>query len=402
MGALSHLRVLDLSRVLAGPWCSQNLADLGAHVIKVERPLNGDDTRGWGPPFLKDTNGNDTKEAAYYLCANRGKQSVTIDFTRPEGQALLHELVKQCDVVLENFKVGGLKKYQLDYDSIKAIKPDIVYCSITGFGQSGPYAERAGYDFMIQGLGGLMSITGDPDGEPQKVGVAVTDLFTGMYATTAILAALNHRQVTGVGQHIDIALLDCQLAMLANVASNHLVGGMKPPRLGNAHANIVPYQVFEVADGHIIVAVGNDTQFARFAALCGHAEWANDERFAANKNRVKNRQILVPMIAEAMKLRNRDEWLQMLEVETIPCGPINSIPQAFEDPHVQYRQIKVNVPHPSAGNVPLVANPIRLSETPIEYNVAPPTLGQHTQEVLSDIAGLTEEQLAELAGKGVI
>ncbi|MCB6184164.1 CoA transferase [Leeia sp. TBRC 13508] len=402
MGALSHLRVLDLSRVLAGPWCSQNLADLGAHVIKVERTLNGDDTRGWGPPFLKDTNGNDTKEAAYYLCANRGKQSVTIDFTRPEGQALLHELVKQCDVVLENFKVGGLKKYQLDYDSIKAIKPDIVYCSITGFGQSGPYAERAGYDFMIQGLGGLMSITGDPDGEPQKVGVAVTDLFTGMYATTAILAALNHRQVTGVGQHIDIALLDCQLAMLANVASNHLVGGMKPPRLGNAHANIVPYQVFEVADGHIIVAVGNDTQFARFAALCGHAEWANDERFAANKNRVKNRQILVPMIAEAMKLRNRDEWLQMLEVETIPCGPINSIPQAFEDPHVQYRQIKVNVPHPSAGNVPLVANPIRLSETPIEYNVAPPTLGQHTQEVLSDIAGLTEEQLAELAGKGVI
>ncbi|WP_018150893.1 CaiB/BaiF CoA transferase family protein [Leeia oryzae] len=402
MGALSHLRVLDLSRVLAGPWCSQNLADLGAQVIKVERPGNGDDTRGWGPPFLKDQEGQDTREAAYYLCANRGKQSITVDFTQPAGQALLHELVKHCDVVLENFKVGGLKKYKLDYDSIKAIKPDVVYCSITGFGQSGPYAERAGYDFMIQGMGGLMSITGAPEGEPQKVGVAVTDLFTGMYATTAILAALNHRQVTGIGQHIDIALLDCQLAMLANVASNHLVGGITPPRLGNAHANIVPYQVFEVADGHVIVAVGNDTQFARFAALCGHPEWAEDERFTANKSRVRNRQVLVPMIAEAMKLRPRQDWLEMLEAETIPCGPINNIPQAFADKHVQYRQVKVNVPHPQAGSVPLVASPMRLSATPITYDVAPPLLGQHTDEVLADLLGKDTDTLNALRSAGVI
>ncbi|WP_374337749.1 CaiB/BaiF CoA transferase family protein [Leeia sp.] len=402
MSALSSIRVLDLSRVLAGPWCSQNLADLGAQVIKVERPGQGDDTRGWGPPFLKDSGGQDTREAAYYLCANRGKQSITVDFTQPEGQALLHELVKHCDVVLENFKVGGLRKYQLDYDSLKAIKPDLVYCSITGFGQTGPYADRAGYDFMVQGLGGLMSITGAPDGEPQKVGVAVADLFTGMYATTAILAALFHRQQSGQGQHIDIALLDCQLAMLANVNMNHLIGGVTPPRQGNAHANIVPYQVFATADGHVIVAVGNDSQFARYAALCGHPEWAADERFATNRARVQHRQVLVPMIAEVMRTRTRDEWIALLDAETIPCGPINTIPQAFADPQIQHRGMRVDIPHPVAGSVPQVASPMRFSATPIQYETPPPLLGQHTAAVLQSVLGKSDEALAQLQARGVI
>lgn len=402
MSALSSIRVLDLSRVLAGPWCSQNLADLGAQVIKVERPGQGDDTRGWGPPFLKDSQGQDTREAAYYLCANRGKQSITVDFTQADGQALLHELVKHCDVVLENFKVGGLRKYQLDYESLKAIKPDLVYCSITGFGQTGPYADRAGYDFMVQGLGGLMSITGAPDGEPQKVGVAVADLFTGMYATTAILSALFHRQQSGEGQHIDIALLDCQLAMLANVNMNHLIGGVTPPRQGNAHANIVPYQVFATADGHVIVAVGNDSQFARYAALCGHPEWAADERFATNRARVQHRQVLVPLVAEVMRTRTRDEWIAMLDAETIPCGPINTIPQAFADPQIRHRGMRVDIPHPLAGSVPQVASPMRFSGTPIQYNVAPPLLGQHTHQVLAELLGKSDSELDSLRDRGVI
>ncbi|PHV12283.1 CaiB/BaiF CoA transferase family protein [Chitinimonas sp. BJB300] len=382
MSALSHLRVLDLSRVLAGPWATQQLADLGAEVIKIEKPEGGDDTRGWGPPFLKDRDGQATRESAYFICANRGKKSVAIDMAMPAGQAQIRALAKTCDVVVENFKVGGLKKYGLDYDTLAAIKPDLIYCSITGFGQAGPRADQAGYDFMIQGLGGLMSITGAPDGEPQKVGVAVTDLFTGMYATVAILAALSHRDRTGIGQHIDLALFDCQLAMLANVASNYLVGDVQPPRYGNAHANIVPYQAFETRDGHVIVAVGNDTQFARFAELCGHAEWALDERFTTNKSRVVNRVALIPLIAAVLKTRPRSEWITHMEAAGIPGGPINTIPEALAESQAQVRQMVTDIPHP-AGSVRMVANPIRFSRTPILYHAAPPTLGQHTNEVLT-------------------
>ncbi|MDN3577701.1 CaiB/BaiF CoA-transferase family protein [Chitinimonas viridis] len=377
MSALQHLRILDLSRVLAGPWATQQLADMGAEVIKIEKPDGGDDTRGWGPPFLKDSEGQPTRESAYYLCANRGKKSVAIDMASPEGQARLRELVKDCDVVVENFKVGGLKKYGLDYDSLAAIKPDLVYCSITGFGQQGPRADQAGYDFMIQGLGGLMSITGDPQGEPQKVGVAVTDLFTGMYATVAILAALAHRDRTGIGQHIDLALFDCQLAMLANVASNYLVGNVQPPRYGNAHANIVPYQAFAASDGHVIVAVGNDGQFARFAELCGHAEWAQDARFATNKARVENRQLLVPLISDALAKQPRGHWISGMESLGIPGGPINTIPEALAEPQALARGAVVEIPHP-AGSVKMVANPIKFSKTPICYDTPPPTLGEHT------------------------
>lgn len=377
MSALKHLRILDLSRVLAGPWATQQLADMGAEVIKIEKPEGGDDTRGWGPPFLHDRAGQPTRESAYFICANRGKKSVAIDMATPEGQAQIRALAKSCDVVVENFKVGGLKKYGLDYASLKALKPDLVYCSITGFGQAGPRAEQAGYDFMIQGLGGLMSITGAPEGEPQKVGVAVTDLFTGMYATVGILAALSHRDRTGEGQHIDLALFDCQLAMLANVASNYLVGGVQPPRYGNAHANIVPYQAFEASDGHVIVAVGNDSQFARFAELCGHAEWATDARFATNKARVMNREALVPLIRTALKTQPRAHWITAMESLGIPGGPINTIPEALDDPQALARGAVVDIPHP-AGSVKMVANPIRFSATPILYDAAPPMLGQHS------------------------
>lgn len=381
MSALSHLRILDLSRVLAGPWATQQLADMGAEVIKIEKPDGGDDTRGWGPPFLADRDGQPTREAAYYLCANRGKKSVAIDMASAEGQAALRELVKTCDVVVENFKVGGLAKYGLDYASLSAIRPDLVYCSITGFGQAGPRAEQAGYDFMVQGLGGLMSITGAADGEPQKVGVAVTDLFTGMYATVAILAALAHRDRSGEGQHIDLALFDCQLAMLANVASNHLVGGVEPKRYGNAHANIVPYQAFAASDGHVIVAVGNDGQFARFAELAGHPEWAADERFATNKGRVLNRTALIPLIEAALRTETRAHWIAGMESLGIPGGPINTIPEALREPQAAARGAVVEIPHP-AGSVRMVANPIKFSRTPIRYDMAPPTLGQHTDEVL--------------------
>jgi len=376
MSALSHLRVLDLSRVLAGPWATQQLADMGAEVLKIEKPDGGDDTRGWGPPFLKDSEGNYTREAAYYLCTNRGKRSLCVDMATPQGQATLHELVKSCDVVVENFKVGGLKKYSLDYAALSAIKPDLVYCSITGFGQNGPRADQAGYDFMIQGLGGLMSITGDPQGEPIKVGVAVADLFTGLYATVAILAALAYRDRTGIGQHIDLALFDCQLSMLANVASNYLVGNVQPPRYGNAHANIVPYQAFETSDGHVIVAVGNDGQFARFAGLCDHAEWALDNRFSTNQGRVIHREILIPLVQAAIKRHPRQFWIDGMERLGIPGGPINTVAEALAEPQVAARGMVVDIPHPD-GKVKMVANPIHFSHTPIQYENAPPTLGQH-------------------------
>lgn len=401
-GPLSHLRVLDLSRVLAGPWAGQLLADLGAEVIKVERPGAGDDTRGWGPPFLKDEAGNPTSEAAYYLSANRGKKSVTIDMGNPDGQALIRDLAARCDVVLENFKVGGLKKYGLDYDSLKAIKPNLIYCSITGFGQDGPYAHRAGYDFMIQGLGGLMSLTGEPEGMPMKVGVAFADIFTGMYSTVAVLAALAHRDRTGEGQYIDMALLDVQVAVLANQAMNYLASGKAPGRLGNAHPNIVPYQAFATQDGHIILAVGNDGQFARFCAVAGRPELAEDERFRTNRARVQNRADLVPEVAGMVARKTTAEWIAALENEAVPCGPINTLDQVFADPQVIHRGLKQTLPHPVAGSVDLVACPIKYSETPAGATTPPPTLGEHTNEVLGTLLGLETARMTALREAGVI
>lgn len=404
--ALGHIRVLDLSRVLAGPWCSQNLADLGADVIKIERPGSGDDTRAWGPPYAKDAEGRDTSEAAYYLSANRGKRSVTVDIASGEGQALLRELVRYCDVVLENFKVGHLKRYGLDYETLKAIKPDLVYCSITGFGQDGPYAHRAGYDFLIQGMGGLMSVTGErddlPGGGPQKAGVALTDLMTGMYATVAVLAALTHRDRTGEGQHIDMALLDTQVAMLANMGSNYLNSGKPPKRWGNAHANIVPYQTFACADGHIIVATGNDGQYQKFVEAGGRPELGSDPRFATNPLRVRNRDTLVPILAEMVKQKRRDEWIAELEAVGVPCGPINDIGEVFANPQVKAREVAIELPHPKAGKVKLVRSPIRMSALPATSDKAPPLLGQHTDEVLREVLGRSEEEIAALRGKGVL
>ncbi|ROO40078.1 CoA-transferase [Pseudomonas sp. AF76] len=406
MGALSHLRVLDLSRVLAGPWAGQILADLGAEVIKVERPGNGDDTRAWGPPFLKDANGENTTEAAYYLSANRNKQSVTIDFTHPEGQKLVRELAAKSDILIENFKVGGLAAYGLDYDSLKAINPRLIYCSITGFGQTGPYAKRAGYDFMIQGVGGLMSLTGRPEGEegagPVKVGVALTDILTGLYSTAAILAALAHRDHAGGGQHIDMALLDVQVACLANQAMNYLTTGHAPKRLGNAHPNIVPYQDFPTADGDFILTVGNDGQFRKFAEVAGQPRWADDPRFATNKQRVANRSILIPLIRQATVFKTTAEWVAQLECAGVPCGPINDLAQVFADPQVQARGLAIELPHGLAGKVPQVASPIRLSETPVEYRSAPPLLGEHTLEVLRRVLGLDEAAVAVFREAGVV
>jgi crotonobetainyl-CoA:carnitine CoA-transferase CaiB-like acyl-CoA transferase len=385
--ALHGLKVLDLSRVLAGPWASQQLGDLGADVVKVERPGAGDDTRTWGPPWVaaKDT---DDRQAAYFQCANRNKRSVAIDLATPEGQAQVRALAAKADVVLENFKVGGLRGYGLDYESLKAVNPKLVYCSITGFGQTGPYAPRAGYDFLIQGMGGLMSLTGRADGEegagPQKVGVALVDIMTGLYATIAVLAALSHRDRTGVGQHIDLALLDVQVATLANQAANYLTSGVAPKRLGNAHPNIVPYQDFPTADGDMILAIGNDGQFGRFCAIAGHPEWSSDERFATNPARVANRAVLVPLLRQATVMKTTAEWIAALEAQAVPCGPINRLDQVFADPQVQARGLRVDLPHPAFGPVPLVASPIRLSETPVQYRYAPPTLGEHTDEVLAD------------------
>ena len=406
MGALSHLRVLDLSRVLAGPWAGQILADLGAEVIKVERPGNGDDTRAWGPPFLKDAYGESTGEAAYYLSANRNKQSVTIDFTKPEGQRLVRELAAKSDILIENFKVGGLEAYGLDYASLKALNPRLIYCSITGFGQTGPYAKRAGYDFMIQGLGGLMSLTGRPEGDegagPVKVGVALTDILTGLYSTVAILAALAHRQEGGAGQHIDMALLDVQVACLANQAMNYLTTGVSPQRLGNAHPNIVPYQDFPTADGDFILTVGNDNQFRKFAEVAGRPEWGDDPRFVSNKQRVANRAVLVPLIRQATVFKTTAEWVSQLEAVGVPCGPIIDLAQVFADPQVQARGLAMQLPHALAGLVPQVASPIRLSGTPVEYRNAPPLLGEHTQEILERVLGLDSVAVKALREAGVL
>jgi crotonobetainyl-CoA:carnitine CoA-transferase CaiB-like acyl-CoA transferase len=406
-GALTGVRVLDLSRVLAGPWCTQTLADLGAEVIKVERPATGghpggDDTRGWGPPFLKDREGRDTAEAAYYLGANRNKRSLTIDIARPEGQDLVRRLADRCDVLVENFKVGDMARYGLDADTLRARCPRLVYCSITGFGHTGPYRERAGYDYAIQGMGGLMSVTGErddrPGGGPQKVGVAVADLFTGLYATVAILAALRHRDATGEGQVIDMALLDTQVAMLANLGANYLVTRQPPRRAGNAHQNIVPYQVFEVADGHLILAVGNDSQFEKFCAVAGCPELAADPRFATNAGRVRQRGVLVPLLEPLLRARTKADWLAALEAAKVPCGAINDLAEVFADPQVQARAMTARVPHPLNDALELVASPIKLSATPVRLRRAPPLLGQHTDEVLQEIGigGAERERLRAL------
>jgi len=404
-GALAGVRVLDLSRVLAGPWCTQTLADLGADVIKVERPGSGDDTRGWGPPFLRDRDGHDTAEAAYYLGTNRNKRSVTIDIARPEGQDLVRRLADHCDVLVENFKVGDMARYGLDASTLRAGRPRLVYCSITGYGQTGPYRDRAGYDYAIQGLGGLMSVTGErddlPGGGPQKVGVAVADLFTGMYATVAILAALRHRDATGEGQVIDMALLDTQVAMLANLGANYLVTRQAPKRAGNAHQNIVPYQVFEVADGHLILAVGNDGQFERFCSVAGCPELAADARFAKNAGRVRERATLVPLLAEVMRQRTRADWLTALEAAKVPCGPINGLDDVFADPQVNARAMTAVMAHPHHDRLELVASPIKMSATPPRLRLPPPLLGQHTDEVLAEI-GLEAGQIAALRAAGVV
>ncbi len=404
-GALAGIRVLDLSRVLAGPWASQTLGDLGAQVIKVERPGTGDDTRLWGPPYLKDREGADTRDAAYYLCANRNKQSVAIDFTRPAGQQLVRDLALHCDVLVENFKVGGLKQYGLDYESVKAVNPRLVYCSITGFGQDGPYAHRAGYDFLMQGMGGLMSITGRPDGEegagPMKVGVALTDILTGLYASTAILAALQARERTGAGQQIDLALLDVQVACLANQAMNHLYG-QAPRRMGNAHPNTVPYQDFPTADGYMILAIGNDGQFASFCRAVGKPEWADDERFQANTGRVRHRATLIPLMKQITVTRGTKEWIALFEQVGVPCGPINTIADVFDDPQVRHRGDRITMAHAVAGEIPLVASPIRLSATPVQYRAAPPLLGQDTQQVLRETLGLPDDTIRSLIEQGVL
>jgi len=401
-GPLQGFRVLDLSRILAGPWASQMLADLGAEVIKIERPGSGDDTRAWGPPYMPDESGAATTETAYFHGANRGKKSLCIDMGSPRGQVLIRDLVKHCDVLVENFKVGGLARYGLDYESLKAINPKLVYCSITGFGQTGPYAARAGYDFMIQAMGGMMSVTGEADGQPMKIGVALADILTGLYAANAIQAALIHQQKTGQGQYIDMALLDVQVATLANQAMNYLASGNNPRRLGNAHPNIVPYQAFETADGYMILAVGNDAQFERFCDLAGNPELATDERFQKNSNRVRHRETLVPQVSVIMRTKTSADWLEQLNARGIPCGPINDIDQVFADPQVRHRGMQLELEHPVAGSVASVANPIRLSQTPIEYGLAPPLLGQHSDEVLQHILGLDADTIAKLRADAII
>jgi crotonobetainyl-CoA:carnitine CoA-transferase CaiB-like acyl-CoA transferase len=403
---LSHIRVLDLSRVLAGPWASQNLADLGAEVIKVERPGTGDDTRGWGPPWLKDRDGKDTRDSSYYLSCNRGKKSITLDISKPEGQRIVRELAAKCDVLIENYKVGTLSRYGLNYEQLREINPRLIYCSITGFGQSGPYAPRPGYDFVFQGMGGLMSITGErdglPGGGPMKVGIAITDILTGMYASLAITAAIAHCERGGGGQYIDMALLDCMVAFNANQISGYLVSGNIPKRYGNAHPNVVPYQVFACKGGHIILAIGNDSQFASLCKLAGRPELAEDERFRLMSGRIVNRDALIPLIAEIMQQRGMHEWIEVLEAANVPCGPINNMQQVFEDPQVRHRGLKVEIPTLAGVACPTVASPMRFSQTPVEYTVPPPTLGQHTQEILQELLGMRREAVDALAAKGIV
>ena len=397
-GPLTGIRVLDLTRVLAGPWATQLLADFGAEVIKIEKPGEGDDTRGWGPPFITNPDGS-RGDAAYFLSANRGKSSVCIDMASAEGQQLIRGLAAKSDVVMENFKVGGLAKYGLDHDSLKAVNPKLIYCSITGFGQNGPYAQRAGYDFMIQGMAGLMSITGEPGGAPMKTGVAFADIFTGLYATNAVIAALYHRQRTGIGQFIDMALLDSQVAVLANQGLNYLVGGQAPTRLGNAHPNIVPYQTFETRDGHIIIAVGSDRQFAEYCRIIGVTEAA---RFKTNRQRVEARAALIPLLIPPMKARTTAEWVAAFESAAIPCGPINTIDEVFANPQVLARGLQIGLTRDDGTQTPGIANPVQFSETPIDYDKAPPRLGEGTETVLKELLGLSVADIAVLRKSGAI
>ncbi len=405
-GPLANIRVLDMSRILAGPWIGQLLADLGAEVIKIERPGKGDDTRAWGPPFVKDPDGNDTSDAAYFMCTNRGKQSLTLDIARPEGQQIIRELAQKSDVLLENYKVGDLKRYGLDYESLSALNPRLIYCSVTGFGQTGPYRDRAGYDFMIQGMAGVMSITGErddlPGGGPQKVGVAIADLMTGMYSTVGIVSALHERHASGRGQHIDMALLDCTVGWLANQNANYLIGGEVPKRMGNAHPNVMPYQTFKTQDGDIIIATGNDGQFQRLCAAAGIPEVGADARYANNALRIKNRDTCTASIAAELKQKTTVEWVALLETVGVPCGPINRLDAVYNDPQVQHRGMKINLPHPRAGSVPLVANPIKFSRTPLAYDMPPPLVGEHVEAVLRGLLGKSDEEIAALRTKKIV
>jgi len=404
--ALEHLKVLDLTRVLAGPWATQNLADMGAEVIKIERPGAGDDTRAWGPPFLRDAQGEETRDSSYFLSVNRGKRSVTVDLASPTGQQIIRELAREADVVVENYKVGTLARYGLGYEDLRAINPRLVYCSVTGFGQTGPYAALPGYDFVFQGMSGLMSITGVPDGEagaaPMKSGIAIADLLTGMYATSAILAALEHRHVSGEGQYIDLALLDCLVAINSYQALNYFLSGKIPQRMGNAHSNMVPYQVFRCKEGDIIVAVGNDGQYRALCEVIGRPELARDERFSSAGNRNRNRAELIPQVAEAMLARTMGEWVELMEAANVPCGPIYNMEQVFEDPQVRHRGMQMTLPHGTGVQAPSLGNPMRFSDTPITYERSAPTLGQHTDEVLAEKLGYSAERIAQLREQGVV
>ena len=405
-GPLTHLRVLDLSRILAGPWGTQLLADMGAEVIKIERRESGDDTRGWGPPFLKDADGNDTDESAYFLSANRAKKSVTVDLASEDGQDIIRQLAARSDILVENYKVGTLARYGLSYDDLKAINPRLIYCSLTGFGQTGPYAPLPGYDFVFQGMSGLMSMTGLPDdepgGAPMKSGIAISDILTGMYAGVAVLAALEHRHETGQGQHIDLALLDSVVGLTSYQALNYLLSGKPPGRMGNAHSVMVPYQAFACAGGHVIVAVGNDTQFASFCEVLGRPDLARDPRFRKATGRVRHRHVLVPTISDILLTRSMEEWIERMEAANVPCGPIYTMPQVFEDPQVKHRELLLSLKHPTGVDVPSLANPIRFSESPISYRHPAPTLGQHTVEVLRDQLGLSPTQIEGLRANGII
>jgi len=405
-GPLSHVRVLDLSRVLAGPWAGQNLADLGAEVIKVERPDSGDDSRAFGPPWVKDKQGRDTKDSAYYTSANRGKKSITINIAKPDGQKLVRELAKISDVLIENYKFGDLARYGLAYENLKKINPKLIYCSVTGFGQTGPYRERPGYDFMIQGMGGMMSVTGEPDdkpgGGPQRAGVPVADIITGMYASIAICAALAHREKTGVGQQLDLALLDSQIALLAYQNSNYFSTGQSPKRIGNLHPNIVPYQPFRTQDGRVILACGNDNLYRRFCEVAGAPELADDPRFASNGKRVENRAELTRLLQAIFLTRTTRAWVELLEAAGVANGPINDVAQVFEEPQVKARGVKIELDHPVAGKLPLVASPMRFSATPLEHKLAPPVLGQHTEEILLEVLRMSRPEVARLRTDGVI
>ena len=403
-GPLSGLRVIDLTRILAGPTCTQLLGDLGADVIKIERPVDGDDTRGWGPNFIKDKKGNPTQESAYYLSANRNKRSLTIDIANPEGQALIRRLLQTADIMVHNFKVGGLEKYGLGYNDLKVEFPGLIYCAITGFGQTGPYAPRAGYDLLAQGMGGIMSITGQPGGPPMKVGVGIADVMCGMYASVAILAALRHRDATGEGQSIDLALLDTQVSWLINEGLNYFLSGKVPVQLGNAHPNIVPYQTMPTADGYIILSVGNDYQFGKFCDFAGRPDLAKDPRFATNNARVDNRPELIRILEDVTRAHTSRHWLDGLATRGVPCGEVNSIDRVFADPQVRERGMDIELPHPTAGSgkVRLIGNPIKMSKTPVTYRRSPPTVGQHSDEILKEVLGMNDADIADLKARKVL